>query len=63
MRYIARLTPERWQQAVAEHEQMIKALRGRDGEVLAKVLHKHLETKLETVKNHLREKHAHTHYD
>jgi DNA-binding GntR family transcriptional regulator len=63
MRYIARLTPERWQQAVSEHEQMIRALRERDGEGLAKVLQKHLETKLETVKSHLREKHAHPHYD
>ena len=63
MRYIARLTPERWQQAVTEHEQMITALRGRDGEMLASVLHKHLETKLETVKSHLREQHAHPHYD
>jgi len=63
MRYIARLTPERWQQAIAEHEQMLEALRKRDGNALAGVLHKHLETKLETVKNHLQEKQSLTHYD
>lgn len=63
MRYIARLTPERWQQAVNEHEQMLAALRARDGNTLAQVLHTHLQTKLETVKNHLQEKQSHTLYD
>lgn len=63
MRYIARLTPERWQQAVGEHEQMITALRARDGDTLASVLHDHLQTKLETVKHHLRAKQAHAPYD
>ncbi len=63
MRYIARLTPESWRQAVSEHEQMVSALRNRDAEALAGVLHTHLETKLETVKRHLREKQAHLHYD
>jgi len=63
MRYIARLTPERWQQAVSEHELMMSALRKRDGNALARVLHAHLETKLDTVKNHLRAKQVHTYYD
>lgn len=63
MRYIARLTPERWQQAVDEHEQMLTALRRRDGIKLAQVLHDHLQTKLDTVKNHLQEKQSQSVYD
>jgi len=53
MRYIAELTPDRWQRAVSEHEAMMEALDRRDGRALARVLHQHLRTKLETVKHYL----------
>ena len=56
MRYIANLKPSRWEQAVAEHEDMLRALHERNGEALARILHTHLKNKLDTVKDYLAER-------
>ncbi|MEM6491916.1 MAG: GntR family transcriptional regulator [Pseudomonadota bacterium] len=52
-RYVANMTPERWAQAVAEHEEMIVALRARDSARLGAVLRQHLANKFETVREAL----------
>lgn len=49
-RYIANLSAERWSAAIEEHEQILVALRARDGEQLAVILKAHLARKLETVR-------------
>jgi len=54
-RYISSITPERWKQAMAEHEDMLAALEARDGPRLAKVLRGHLQNKCEAVKEALRQ--------
>lgn len=53
-RYLANMSPERWAQAVEEHESMLTALDRRDGEALARILKLHLRNKCETVKLALR---------
>ncbi len=55
MRYIANLRPERWRQAVEEHEEILLHLRARDGEALAAALKRHMKNKFETVKDYLGE--------
>ena len=45
-RFAANLAPERWDQAVSEHEEMLDALDERDGRKLAEVLRRHLDNKL-----------------
>ncbi len=52
-RYIANMSPERWAQAVAEHEAILAALDARDGPRLAEILKVHLANKLSTVKEWL----------
>jgi DNA-binding GntR family transcriptional regulator len=52
-RYVANLSPERWQKAVAEHGEILAALEARDGERLAGLLKSHLAGKLETIKERL----------
>src|SRR5690606_1135547 len=52
-RYIANLSSERWARAVAEHEEILVALRERDGPRLAGLLKAHLSGKLETVREQL----------
>jgi len=52
-RYLANMSPERWQQAVDEHEGMIAALTKRDGVALGELLKRHLANKFETVKEAL----------
>jgi DNA-binding GntR family transcriptional regulator len=52
-RYIANMSPDRWAQAVAEHEAIIEALSERDGRRLSEILKAHLANKLETVKEWL----------
>jgi DNA-binding GntR family transcriptional regulator len=52
-RYVANMSDERWQQAVAEHEAMLAALQARDGPKLAVILKKHLANKLATLKARL----------
>ncbi len=49
IRFTARKTPERWRQAVDEHEQMISALDRRDGRKLARIMTLHLRNKADMV--------------
>lgn len=49
-RYMANLSPPRWDQAVAEHEQILAALERRDGARLARLLREHLQHKADVVK-------------
>jgi DNA-binding GntR family transcriptional regulator len=49
-RYMANLSPERWDQAVAEHEQILAALKDRDGIKLEQLLRAHLRHKAQVVK-------------
>ena len=49
-RYMANLSPARWQQAVAEHEQILAALTARDGARAARLLKEHLQHKADVVK-------------
>lgn len=48
-RYVANLTPDRWAQAVDEHEQIMTHLDAREGSKLAATLREHLENKLRAV--------------
>jgi DNA-binding GntR family transcriptional regulator len=45
-RYMANLSPVRWDNAVREHEQMMDALARRDGVTLQRILQDHLANKL-----------------
>ena len=51
VRFIGNEKPERWAGAVSEHEEMIAALRKRDGEGLAEVLGRHLDKTMERVRD------------
>ena len=53
-RYIANMSPDRWAEAIDEHRAILKCLDDRDGPRLALVLKRHLQNKLETVKDWLR---------
>ncbi len=48
-RYMANLSQERWDHAVAEHQEMLDALARRDGPLLASLLRKHLANKMVVV--------------
>ena len=48
-RYMANLSPERWDQAVAEHEEILAALAARDGARLQHLLSEHLGAKMTAV--------------
>lgn len=50
-RYVANMDATRWQQAVDEHEEMIVALNKRNAEELGRILKRHLNNKLATVKS------------
>jgi DNA-binding GntR family transcriptional regulator len=52
-RYLATMTPERWDLAVKEHEDILAALEQRRGEDLGRILRTHLFGKLETVRDWL----------
>lgn len=52
-RYVANTTPDRWAQAVEEHEQIITHLAARDGASLAETLRRHLENKLRSLSRSL----------
>ncbi|MCF3934746.1 GntR family transcriptional regulator [Acuticoccus sp. M5D2P5] len=54
-RYLANMTPDRWRQAMDEHDEILAALAARDGTRLAAVLEQHLKNKMETVKRALSE--------
>lgn len=45
-RYMANYSRERWDEAVEEHEAMLRALVKRDGEALQRILREHLANKL-----------------
>ena len=49
-RYLANMSQQRWQAAVAEHETILMALERRDGKKLSKILKLHLENKFATVR-------------
>jgi len=53
-RYQANLSHKRWNQAMAEHEEILEALSGRDGPRLARILKTHLENTCESVKEVIR---------
>ncbi len=53
-RYRSNLTPERWDQAVAEHAEMLKCLEARDGVKLRQLLETHLHNKRATIMVELR---------
>ena len=52
-RFMANLASDRWAQAVAEHEEIMRALRRRDGTALGALLQAHLRTKTEHVMHSL----------
>ncbi len=49
-RYMANLSQARWDQAVAEHEEILKALQQRDGKRLGRLLRDHLLHKADVIK-------------
>lgn len=49
-RYMANLSQARWDQAVAEHEEILGALKARDGERLGRLLRDHLLHKADVIK-------------
>jgi DNA-binding GntR family transcriptional regulator len=51
IRFIGNETPDRWAAAVAEHEEMIVALKRRDGAALAEVLGRHLDKTVDRVRD------------
>ncbi len=53
-RYLANMTRERWEKAVAEHEDILAALERRDGAALGEILKTHLRNKLDTVSQWLK---------
>lgn len=57
IRFVAKKTPDRWRQAVEEHEQMMSALEQRDGKKLAKVMTLHLRNKAEMVQEAMEQMH------
>jgi len=50
IRYIGNQEPQKWQDAMDEHETMIRSLEARDGEALAQVLTLHMEHTWDRVK-------------
>lgn len=48
-RYMANISPARWSKAVEEHEEMLSALKARDGKRLAGILKLHLAGKFDAV--------------
>jgi len=50
-RFAANLAPERWDEAIREHEEMLDALAARDGKRLAEILRRHLDNKLAAAEN------------
>jgi DNA-binding GntR family transcriptional regulator len=49
MRYTAHKTDAQWQRAMAEHEEMVRLLRARDGERLAALMKLHIRGKAEVI--------------
>ena len=55
-RYMANYSRERWDEAVEEHEEMLRALVKRDGAALQRILREHLANKLVLVMEALEDK-------
>jgi DNA-binding GntR family transcriptional regulator len=55
VRFVARKTPERWAEAVDDHERMMAALRARDGQSLSALMREHLRHKADVVHEALRQ--------
>jgi DNA-binding GntR family transcriptional regulator len=51
IRYIGNSAPEKWADAVAEHERMSAALAARDGPALAAIMAEHMDKTLERVRD------------
>lgn len=51
IRFIGNEKPDKWRDAVAEHEEMIAALKARDGDRLAAILDRHLRNTWERVRS------------
>jgi DNA-binding GntR family transcriptional regulator len=49
-RYYANISTPRWDQAMKEHEEILAALKARDGERLGRLLKEHLAHKMETLR-------------
>jgi len=58
VRYMANLSPERWDAAVQEHEAILAALNARDAAHLKRLLRDHLAAKLASVLEAIGQKHA-----
>lgn len=48
-RYLANMDGERWQQAIAEHEEILATLASRDGKRLSRLLSEHLQHKYDVL--------------
>lgn len=53
LRFLGSAHPEKWSDALAEHEQMIEALSKRDGEALSSVLRLHLQNTWDRIRDGL----------
>ncbi|MFY0692588.1 MAG: GntR family transcriptional regulator [Paracoccaceae bacterium] len=51
-RFLANISPARWEQAVEEHKLMIVALESRDGPRLGELLNQHLQNKFTALRAH-----------
>lgn len=56
IRFVGHEGPEKWAAAVAEHEEMVAALKRRDGEALAAIVARHLDAALERVRGNIPER-------
>ncbi|QCK86534.1 GntR family transcriptional regulator [Phreatobacter aquaticus] len=55
VRFVARKSPERWAEAIDDHERMMVALRARDGAGLSSLMREHLRHKADVVHEALRQ--------
>jgi DNA-binding GntR family transcriptional regulator len=49
VRFVAKKSPQRWKQAVQDHEKLMAALRARNAPLVREILHEHLRHKAEMV--------------
>ena len=50
-RFISNISRVRWRKAMEEHDLILDALQKRDGQLLSRILKRHLENKIQTVKD------------
>ena len=55
-RYIANMSDERWKRATDEHVLILEHLRNRDGKALSEVLRYHVQNKLDTVRDWIKQR-------